>query len=92
MTTLWIFWAILTAVVIGLALYRKFASHSREDELVYLAEGESPLIPKQVATARSLERIDYRGRTLTVVDLVFGATLLVIAMYDAWQHSLSRLP
>ena len=87
MTVLWISWLILTAVVIGLALYRKFVSHFREDDLLHLAEGEAKLIPSQVAAARSLERIDFWGKALTVVDVLFGLTLLAVALYRAWQRA-----
>jgi len=87
MTTLWIAWLILTAIVIGLALYRKFVSRFREDDLVHLAEGEARLIPNQVAAARSLDRIDFLGKALTVVDVVFGLALLAMFLYRAWQRS-----
>ena len=88
MTTLWIAWLILTAIVIGLALYRKFVSRFHEDDLVHLAEGEARLIPNQVAAARSLDRVDFLGKALTVADVVFGLALLAIFLYSAWQHSL----
>lgn len=87
MITLWIAWLILTVVVIGLALYRKFVSRFREDDLLHLAEGEARLIPKQVAATRSLERIDFWGKALTVINVVFGLALLAVFLYDAWRHS-----
>jgi hypothetical protein len=92
MTVLWILWLILTAIVIGLALYRKFVSHFREDDLLHLAEGEAKLIPGQAAVARSLDRIDFWGKTLTVADAVFGLILLAISLYEVYQHSLQKVP
>ena len=89
MLALWIVWAVLTLFIIGLALYRKFESHVHEDDLVHLAEGEGKFIPNQVATARLLDRIDGWGKTLTVVDLVFGLVLVAIVLYNAWQQSLN---
>ena len=88
MLALWIVWAALTLLLIGLALYRKFESHLHEDDLVHLAEGEARYIPNQVATARLLDKIDDWGKTLTVVDAVFGLTLLAIFLYNAWQESI----
>ena len=91
MLALWIVWAALTLVLIGLALFRKFEAHFHEDDLLHLAEGEERMIPNQVATARLLDRIDGWGKTLTVVDAVFGLTLLAVFLYNAWQESLKMV-
>jgi len=88
MLALWIVWLALTLLLIGLALYRKFEAHFHEDDLLHLAEGEERLIPNQVATARLLDRIDGWGKTLTVVDAVFGLTLLAVFLFNAWQDSI----
>ena len=88
MLALWIVWLALTLLLIGLALYRKFEARFHEDDLLHLAEGEAKLIPNQVATARLLDKIDGWGKTLTVVDAVFGLTLLAVFLYNAWQESL----
>ena len=88
MLALWIVWAALTLVVVGLALYRKFESHFHEDDLVHLAEGEAKLIANQVTMARLLDRIDTWGKRLTIVDVLFGVTLLAVFLYNAWQQSL----
>jgi len=88
MLALWIVWLALTLLLIGLALYRKFESHFHEDDLVHLAEGEARYIPNQVATARLLDKIDSWGKTLTVVDAVFGLTLFAVFLYNAWQESI----
>jgi len=90
MLALWILWSALTLFLIGLALYRKFEAHFHEDDLVHLAEGESKFIPNQLATARLLDRIDGWGKTLTIVDVVFGLALLAVVLYNAWQQSLNH--
>ena len=87
MLALWILWAVLTLGLVGLALFRKFESHFHEDDLIHLAEGESKFIPNQVSTARLLDKIDSWGKTLTVVDVVFGVSLFAIALWNAWQQS-----
>lgn len=89
MLALWILWAVLTMTLVGLALYRKFESHVHEDDLVHLADGESRFIPNQIATARLLDKIDTWGKTLTIVDVVFGVTLVAIALWNAWRESLN---
>ena len=92
MFALWIVWAALTLVVIGLALYRKWEAHFHEDDLVHLAEGEAKFIPEQIAATRLLDRIDSWGKTLTIVDVVFGVTLFAVFLYNAWQQSFQKLP
>ena len=91
MLALWILWAVLTVVVLGLALVRKLTSWYREDDYVHLAAGEERAIPQQVVVARRLDRIDSWGKTLTVVDLVYGLTLFSIMLYTAWRNSQSLL-
>ena len=91
MLALWIVWAVLTVFVLGLALVRKFTSWYGEDDLMHLADGEERAIPHQVAVARRLDRIDSWGKTLTVVDLLFGFTLFSIMLYTAWRNSQSLL-
>jgi hypothetical protein len=88
MLALWVLWAILTLLVIGLALFRKFTAHFDEDDLVHLADGEANLIPKQLAVANKLDRIDSWGKTLTVVAGLFGLVLVSIMLFTAWQQSL----
>lgn len=91
MLALWILWAVLTLTLIGLALFRKFEAHFHEDDLVHLAEGESKFIPNQVATARLLDKLDSWGKTLTVVDVVFGLTLFAVVLWNGWRQSFNMI-
>ena len=90
MLTLWIVWAFLTVAVITLALYRKFAARN-EDAFVHLAEAEAPIISQQFTVARKLEKIDFWGKTLTVVDVAFLFVLMGIVFYNAWRISLETM-
>lgn len=90
MLTLWIAWAALTVVVITLALFRKFATR-HEDAYVHLADSEAAVISEQVTVARKLDKIDYWGKTLTIVDVAFLVVLLGIAIYNAWAASLESI-
>ncbi len=90
MLTLWICWALLTVVVITLALYRKFATRNA-DAFVHLTDGEAPIISQQATVARKVDRIDFWGKTLTVVDFAFLAVLVGIVFYNAWRISLETL-
>ena len=90
MLTLWIAWAALTVVVIMLALFRKFSTR-HEDAYVHLADAEAPIVTEQVTVARKLDKIDYWGKTLTVVDIAFLAVLLAVVFYNAWHTSLESM-
>ena len=85
MLTLWIAWAVLTLVVIMLAVARKIAARN-EDEYVHLADGEATAIKQQVAVAEKLEKIDHWGKALTVADVLFGLVLLAFTFARAWQQ------
>jgi hypothetical protein len=85
MTPLMIFWAMLGAATLGLALYRKFVS-LREDDYLHLAAAEERLIPQQVATFRKLQTIDRWGITLTVVTVVLGMGLVAAYLYQELTH------
>ncbi len=90
MLTLWILWAVLTVVVIMLAVFRKFASR-KEDAFVHLADSEVPVITEQATVARKLDKIDFWGKTLTVVDVAFFAVLLGVVFFNAWRSSLESM-
>lgn len=90
MLTLWIVWAALTVAVIMLAVYRKVEARHERD-FVHLAEAEAPAISEQVTMAQRLDRIDYWGKTLTVVDIAFLVVLLGVACYNAWQTGLETM-
>jgi hypothetical protein len=90
MLALWILWAVLTVVVIMLAVFRKIAARN-EDAFVHLADSEVSNIPPQAAVARRLDLIDFWGKSLTVVDAAFLVVLLGIVCYNAWQISLESM-
>jgi len=88
MFTLWIVWSALTLFVISLALFRKFTAR-REDDLVHLSGAADRAIAQQISVTHSLDRIDYWGKLLTVVDVAFGFVLFAVTLYITWQHSLA---
>jgi hypothetical protein len=88
MLALWIVWFVLTLVVIGMAIARKFAARN-EDDLVHLAGGAERAISQQVEVAQKLEWFDRWGKTLTIADGLFAVVLLAIMLFTAWQESLA---
>jgi len=85
MLALWVLWAVLTIVVISLAIARKFTAR-KDDEYLHLADAEVAAIPQQAVIANRLDRLDHWGKTLTVVDVVFGAVLVAMLCYRVWQQ------
>jgi hypothetical protein len=73
-----------------LRFFGKFSARN-EDSFVHLADAEAPVISEQVTVARKLDKIDYWGKTLTVVDIAFLAVLLGIVFYNAWRTSLETM-
>lgn len=88
MFTLWILWSVLTLFVISLALFRRFTAR-REDDLVHLSGVPEGAISQQFEVANKLDKIDYWGKLLTVVDVGLGVVLLGISLYITWQHSIA---
>lgn len=86
MLALWIAWAVLTVVVISLAVARKVTAR-KEDDYVHLADSETAAVSQQVSVGRKLDKIDYWGKTLTVADLLFGLVLVAVMCYNAWQSA-----
>ncbi len=74
---------VLSAITLGLALYRKVVSSSEED-VVHLGPGEERAIPVQVQLAQKLSVIDRWGKTLTVVTLLLGIGIGCGYLYKAW--------
>ena len=75
-----IVWLLLAVCVAALAMYRKFVSN-REDDIVHLAPGESQFVSKQTNLAQRLQKLDFWGKTLTIVLAVYGMALLGIFDY-----------
>jgi hypothetical protein len=79
-------WAVLTAAVLALAIYRMIVARD-EDDLVHVADGEESLIGKQQVVARKLDVIDRWGKPLTVLVLVCGLGLAAWYLYKVWQQT-----
>ena len=81
-------WLALGAIVLGLAIYRKMLSTSRDDEFVHLGPGDGKLIERQVDASRKLDAIDRWGKALTLLVVIYGVVLAALHLYGVWQGSL----
>ena len=76
-------WLVMAAVVVSLALYRKFVSRAEAD-FIHLEESGSQEIPRQEALAHRLEAIDRWGKILTIVLILYSAAIACVFGYFAW--------
>jgi hypothetical protein len=86
MFALTIVWAILTAAVIVLAVYRRLAARD-EDDVIHVQDAQAAVIGKQDALAKTLDVIDRWGKTLTVVVVTYGLVLLGSYLYASWEQT-----
>ncbi len=77
-------WLVLGICVGALAVYRKLLA-SREDDMVHLVSGGSNTLSKQVNMAQRLQKIEFWGKTLTIVLAVYGLVLLGIFIYREYS-------
>lgn len=75
-------WAILVAVVLSLALYRLLLSRG-DYTVLHVRRSEMSLIPEQIMHDHRIQKVDFLGRSLTVVALVLGLMLAIAYIYLA---------
>src|SRR6266567_5861698 len=85
-----VLWMILTSVVVGLILYRKWVAKD-EDETIHVMDHETGLVAQQVIVAHKLDVIDRWGKTLTAVALAYGFVVGAAYLYQSWLVSTSDL-
>lgn len=73
-----ILWICLALSVVGLALYRKMLA-SHDDDVVHVRPGVSRVVQK-------LDKIDFWGKTLTLVLIVYGLMLAAWLLYQLWEQ------
>ena len=89
-TVVRIVWVILTALVIGLILYRKWVAKDEDDRL-HTTVSEIGMVSRQAVVAQKLESIYRWGKALTVIALVHGFIVGVGYVYQSWVASDSLL-
>ncbi len=79
-------WSLLAAVVVALAVYRKFLS-VHEDDSIHVSECGARLIPQQIAAAQRIAVVEKWGKTLTLVLVLAGLVLATIYFHGVWASS-----
>lgn len=79
-------WAVLTVIVIILAIYRWVVAN-QEDDSLHVSETEAAIVSQQVAVAKKLAAIDRWGKLLTIIAALYGLALLGAYLYQGWTDS-----
>jgi hypothetical protein len=77
-------WIVLGVCILVLAVYRKLLAN-REDDIVHVTSGESKVFSKQLNIAQRLQKIDFWGKTLTIVLAVYGLALVGLLVYRQYN-------
>lgn len=78
-----IIWAVLTTLVIFLAVYRKRVN-STVDETLHVLDAEASVVPTQAAVAKKLGTIDLWGKTLTVIAFLYLLAIAGVYIYSVF--------
>ena len=78
---IWV-WAVATAILVGLLIYRGLLS-MKEDDQLFLGEGERHMAAEQAAIVGKLQIV---SRYSLIVGIVSGALLLAIAGMWTYQE------
>ena len=81
-------WALCAAIVIGLALYRRFLS-GQEDDSIHISDAGAKIVSQQIAHAHRIDIVDKWGKSLTAVVVVAGLFMLAVYIYSFWQAGAS---
>ena len=85
-----VLWMILSAVVVGLIVYRKWIAKDEDDRL-HVMDYEVALVSRQEAVAHKLESIDRWGKALTAIALLYGLVMGAGYVYQSWVAATNDL-
>ena len=83
-------WAVLTTVVVFLAIYRKKVNGT-VDETLHVLDAEAAAVSVQSEVARKLAVIDRWGKTLTVVAFLYLLGMAGWYLYSVFTDSSVRM-
>ncbi|HMD99134.1 MAG TPA: hypothetical protein VKM93_17635 [Terriglobia bacterium] len=79
-------WAILAVVVLCLALYR-FTLAGHEDESLHVSAVEAQQVAQQQVVFGKLNRVEFWGKLLTIVVVLYGLVIAGLYLYHSWLQS-----
>ncbi len=85
-----VIWAVLATVVVFLALYRR-RLYMKTDELLHVLDAEAPLVATQVEIGKKLEKVDFWGKTLTVIVGLYALAIGGMYLYKLFTDTTIRM-
>jgi phosphoglycerol transferase MdoB-like AlkP superfamily enzyme len=85
-----VIWAVLTAVVVMLAIYRRRID-SRVDETLHVLDAEAPMISTQADVSKKLAVVDRWGKILTVVAVLYLLGIAAAYIYTSFSDTSIKL-
>ncbi len=79
-------WVVLVIAVVVIAAIR-YSAARQLDRSVHVMEGDQQ-INEQLAERKSLDKMDFWGKCLTAVMIVYGLVLAFVYGYSLWNSSL----
>ena len=77
-------WVVFAGIVLVLLIYR-FLLTAHEDTSIHVDVAERSLAEQQAGIAHRVELVDYWGKLLTIVTLLYGLGIAAAYLYLAWQ-------
>ena len=79
-------WALLAVIVLALAIYRNLLA-SHEDESIHVSEAEAGQVVAQKQVFKKLNKVEFWGKLLTVVTILYGLAIAGAFLYEQWQKT-----
>lgn len=79
-------WAVLTLIVIALAIYKKRLD-GHIDEHIHVSTAEEGVIKETVAETHRSELVEKWGKALTVIVFLYGLLIVGMLAYHQWVIS-----
>ncbi|MCW5963132.1 MAG: hypothetical protein KIT83_03760 [Bryobacterales bacterium] len=76
-------WAVLTLIVIALAIYKKRLD-GHIDEHIHVSVAEEGVLKEQLAETHRSEVVEKWGKALTVVVFLYGLAIVGMLAYHQW--------
>lgn len=86
LSSIWvILWVVLALAVVALALYRRTVA-SHEVDVLHVSTSGSHLVARQTSLAQRIDKIDFWGKALTIILVVYGFVLAGWILYQVWEQ------
>jgi hypothetical protein len=83
-------WAVLTTVVVILAIYRRRLD-LKVDETIHVLDSEASELPVQEAVAKKLAVVDRWGKILTVIAVLYLLGIAAAYIYSSFTDTSVKL-